>query len=1014
MFKRLLLVFCFFFTGLTSVFAQNNDSSALDSLANVLSPKRILLLYSKERSNERIREFSSGFSSYLSNNKIYSGIINLYLDPNGERSDEEKLGVLNRSRNTVFAQNKIDLIIATDSEAYEFLNTADSLEPFGIPIMCVYLEKQGFEPKSNISRIVTTIPIEENIRLGLDLFPNTKDILFIFDDSKYGEIEEAYTREVADMFQGKVNMTYLTSRGMAFSEFMNKIGSFPLNSFIILSTWQLDSQGNYRAFKNFFPFMSRLNNIPVFGIQNLSLGTGILGGYVVSSWDQGYKAAETSQKVLSTPGYIINDTLRDYRLSFDFNLVKRWNIPKENLPEGAQIINKPPSLYEDFKTEFQFLMAFIVLLLTSLLVFTVYHIRYRNLNQELHKSTRESAQRQILLKNTLSVMNEGVVTFDPDLNIIDANKAAVDMSEHISIPSGKKFREMFYTTTQNDENSIESLLKQSLETKCDVGLKDFTRIDYKERESKFISGNISPIIENGIVSQLVLVMRDVTEFNKKQRYLSLALDSAKSFIWFYNAVTKQFSISENFENIFGPKRSGFSSHFQFLEIVHPDDKKRLSVAFENMLAQKIKRITVEYRLSVDGEENWQWWERRGIIYSDDGNSNDIRFFYGMDINIDSLKRRESDILEAKLKAEESDRLKSAFLSNMSHEIRTPLNGIVGFAALLSDAGYSDEERKEFTRIINTNSKILMTLIGDILDLSRIESDSMIFEFSEFDICQQIKEAIEINRLSLAAGVELISDLPNNSLIVNADPQRNAQLLNNLINNAIKFTARGKIVVGYKENDTLIEVFVKDTGKGIKEELQTKIFDRFYKGDEFISGTGLGLPICKAIAQKFGGEIRLESKPGAGTTFFYTLTKASGAGVISKTIEDLPVAENGDTKPTVLVAEDLDSNFLLIEIILSKKYSVIRANNGKEAISLYLEHKPDLIFMDIKMPVMDGLEATRELRKFSTSIPIIALTANAFESDQIEAKEAGCNEVITKPVKSSLLILVAEKYLKSKR
>ena len=1013
MFKRLFLVFCFLSACFSSAFAQTNDSSVSDSLVNITAPKRILLLYSKERSNERVREFSSGFSSYHSNNKIYSGIINNHLDADGQRSREEKLAILNQSRGTIFARNKIDLIFATDSEAYEILSEADSLEPFGIPIICVYLENKDFKPKPNVSRIVTTIPIEENIRLGLELFPKTKDILFIFDDSDYGANEEIFARKAAKKFEGIVNMTYLSKKGITYPEFMNRITSFPLNSFIILSTWLVDSKGNYRSSGNFFPFISRINNIPVFGIQNLSLGSGIIGGYSISSWDQGYKAAEISQKILSNPGFVVNDTLRDFKLLFDFNQLKRWNIPSEDLPKNAKFINKPPSFFEDFKTEVQFLMAFIVLLFTSLLVFSVYHFRYRMLNQELLKSNRESAQRQNLLKNTLSVMNEGVITFDHNLNIIDANKTAVDLSEHISIPSGRKFKEMFYTFGQNDENSIESLLKQSLETKSTVALKDFTRIDYNERESKFISGDISPIIENGIVTQLVLVMRDVTEFNKKQRYLSLALESAKSFIWFYNAVTKQFSISENFENIFGSKRNRFSSHLQFLEIVHPDDRKRLSVAFENMLAQKIKRITVEYRLSVNGDDNWQWWERRGIIYSDAGSPNDIRFFYGMDINIDSLKLRENDILEAKLRAEESDRLKSAFLSNMSHEIRTPLNGIVGFAALLSDTGYSDEERKEFTRIINTNSKILMTLIGDILDLSRIESDSMIFEFSTFDICQQIREAIEINRLSLAEGVELVSDLPNDSLTVTADPQRNTQLLNNLINNAIKFTTKGKIVVGYKDNDTYIEVFVKDTGKGIKEELHAKIFDRFYKADEHIFGTGLGLSICKAIAQKFGGEIRLESKPGVGSTFFYTIPKAINSNVNSEAKEELPVAESGETKKTVLVAEDLDSNFMLIEIILSKKYSVIRANNGQEAISLYLEQKPDLIFMDIKMPIMDGLEATRELRKISTSIPIIALTANAFESDQIEAKEAGCNEVITKPVKSSLLILVAEKYLKPK-
>ncbi|MBP1671993.1 MAG: Autoinducer 2 sensor kinase/phosphatase luxQ, partial [Bacteroidetes bacterium] len=449
-----------------------------------------------------------------------------------------------------------------------------------------------------------------------------------------------------------------------------------------------------------------------------------------------------------------------------------------------------------------------------------------------------------------------------------------------------------------------------------------------------------------------------------------------------------------------------------LEIVHPDDRKKLVVAFENMRNQKTKSVTVEYRLSVNRDDKWQWWERRGIIYSDVNKPDDFRFLYGMDINIDSLKRRETDLLNAKLKAEESDRLKSAFLSNMSHEIRTPLNGIVGFASLLTDPDYSESEKTEFANIINTNSKILMALISDILDLSRIESNSMSFEFSKFDLSQQINETIDSYKLSLPEGIELTSDVPEEPLLIFADSIRNRQILNNLINNAIKFTPNGKITVGYKETEKGVEIFVKDTGKGIKEDQQSKIFERFYKADEFTTGTGLGLSICKAIVHKFSGEIWVESKNEKGATFHYTIPKDS---CYTENEEDqaeaLSLPETGEVKKTILVAEDLDSNYLLIEIILSKRYKVIRAKDGKEAISLFNEQNPDLILMDIKMPVMDGLEATKEIRNISGKIPIIALTANAFESDQIEAKTAGCNEVLTKPVKSSLLYLVIEKYLK---
>ncbi|MCE5321045.1 MAG: ATP-binding protein [Bacteroidales bacterium] len=1012
MLKRIFLVICFLTSVLLSAYAQENAFPGKDTSIATIAPKKILMVYSKERTNDRIREFAAGFASYHSNNRIFSGIINLHLNPNGDRTKEEMFDEMVLATKTTFVKNKIDLIIATDSEAYEMLYSADSLISDDIPVACIYLENKDNVLPAKFSRIVTTMSFEENIKLGLQFFPAAKDILFIFDDSQYGEKEALLAKKISLKYAGLINFSFLSTKGISYQDFIKRINSSPLNSFIILSTWQMDTQGNYRIYGNFFPFLSRIERIPVLGVQNLSLGTGILGGYVTSSWDQGYKAAGISQKLLNNPKQIISDTIRDVYLKLDFNQMKRWRISKDNLPKNAEIINKPPSLYDDYKTEVQLFMAFILLLFTSLMVFAVYHFRYRMLNKELIKVTRESIQRKDLLNSTLSVMNEAVISFDPNMLILEANKAALGLSEHITNLTGRKFHEIFSTSHSGEECSIEKLLKESLETKKTIRIPDFTRIDYKERESKFISGDISPVLENGNVIHLVMVIRDVTDFFKKQRYLTLALESAKSFIWFFNSVTKQFVISENYENVFGSLGESFSSHSKFLEIVHPDDRKKLVVAFDNMRNQKTKSVTVEYRLSVNRDDKWQWWERRGIIYSDVNKPDDFRFLYGMDINIDSLKKRETDLLDAKLKAEESDRLKSAFLSNMSHEIRTPLNGIVGFASLLTDPDYSESEKTEFANIINTNSKILMALISDILDLSRIESNSMSFEFSKFDLSQQINETIDSYKLSLPEGIELTSDVPKEPLLIFADSIRNRQILNNLINNAIKFTPKGKITVGYKETEKGVEIFVKDTGKGIKEDQQSKIFERFYKADEFTTGTGLGLSICKAIVQKFAGEIWVESKNEKGASFHYTIPKDSCYAENEEDLaEALLSAETGEVKKTILVAEDLDSNYLLIEIILSKRYNVIRAKDGKEAISLFTEQNPDLILMDIKMPVMDGLEATKEIRNISGKVPIIALTANAFESDQIEAKTAGCNEVLTKPVKSSLLYLVIEKYLK---
>lgn len=1012
-------------------FAQNSaEISVADSVSE---GKRILIVYTKERSNERLREITSGFSSYHSGKKTQTRISSLYLNSNGTRDREQMLDAFNIAWRS-YRMTGFDLILATDIDALDLIKSVDGSQGGGMPpVLCIKLAGAGGELRPDVSYISTTIPIKENFDLGMKLFPRTSNILFIHDDSVYGEREAAFAKKIAEKDGSSVRIEYLSTAGLDFPKFLKKINSMPLNSFAVLSSWRTDTLGNYTLNNTTYPFLSRIENIPVFGIQNLLLGTGVIGGYTVSSWDQGYKMAEKAQWIIENPGKVIRDTLHDYKLVFDFSKLRQWNISSEKLPKGAAMLNKPPSLYDDYRTEVQFFLAFILLLLTSFMVFAVYHFRYRMLNKELMRLTRENIRRKDLLNNTLSVMKEGVISFSPDFTIIDANQAAQELSEYKRGLIGKKFHEVFNTSQSGDNESIRSLISLAVEKKESLRIPENTRIDYRERESRFIAGNITPVLESsGNVSQIVLVMRDVTDLIKQKKYLQLALESAKSFIWFYNTNTRHFVIVENYENIFGTSANRFLTLKSFLEIVHPDDRDKLSLSYEKLKFQKTTSFTVEYRLSINNDGKWEWWERRGIVYSTDTTTgNDAKFLYGMDINIDALKKRENEFLEAKLKAEESDRLKSSFLSNMSHEIRTPLNGIVGFANLISDPSYSPEEKAEFSAIINSNSQTLMTLISDILDISRIESNSMKFEFTSFDLGNQIDEVADLNRLNLKKKINITTIKPDEKREVFADPVRNRQVLGNLVSNAVKFTDEGEITIGYKFGEDSVEIFVSDTGKGIPEKSIDKIFSRFYKTDEYAKGTGLGLPICKAIVEKFGGKIWVEAEEGKGSTFRYTIpydikTRENSQEDSSEMYHEnsavlAPMASqangedavNNERRGKVLIAEDLDSNFKLVDLILSKRYDTIRALNGTEALKLKSEFRPDIILMDIKMPVMDGLTATREIRKMSDDIPIIALTANAFESDHFEAIEAGCNEVLTKPVKSALMLSVIEKYLKRK-
>lgn len=379
---------------------------------------------------------------------------------------------------------------------------------------------------------------------------------------------------------------------------------------------------------------------------------------------------------------------------------------------------------------------------------------------------------------------------------------------------------------------------------------------------------------------------------------------------------------------------------------------------------------------------------------------------GISWDITNFQNIEQELIKARIKAEQSDRLKTAFLANMSHEIRTPLNAIVGFSKLLPSAE-NEEEEKLYSDIINQNSDILLQLINDILDLSKIEAGTLEYVKRPMNVGEACRNILAVHKERVKEGVTLLLD-NEQDLIIEEDQNRLSQIITNFITNAIKFTYGGEIHLGFKVEPERLYFYVKDTGIGIEPEKVDHIFDRFVKLNSFAQGTGLGLAICRMIVEKIGGEIGVTSELGKGSTFYFTIPFK---GESNKCV-GLPHAAESEYKSyavkrmqqlkKILVAEDVDSNFILLKNMIGGNYVLLWAKDGYEAVEMYKRDQPDLILMDIKMPRMDGLEATRIIRSYSNEIPIIALTAYAFEADRERALEAGCNDFVTKPVSEEML------------
>lgn len=456
-----------------------------------------------------------------------------------------------------------------------------------------------------------------------------------------------------------------------------------------------------------------------------------------------------------------------------------------------------------------------------------------------------------------------------------------------------------------------------------------------------------------------------------------------------------------------------------IEFVHPVYREMVQARIRESLASNTPLKSIEeVFVSFEGDSVSVLVTALPFLY--DGALSMLTVF----TDISSMKKFENELIKAKEKAEESDRLKSAFLANMSHEIRTPMNGILGFAGLLKQPQLSGAQQKEYIDIIEKSGARMLSIINDIIDIAKIESGQIRILVSETNITEQLTYLYDFftpeaqkKGLSLA----LSNNLNPNDTLIYTDKEKLYAILANLIKNAIKFTDSGSIEFGCNKKGPFVEFFVKDTGIGIAPGRHQAIFERFVQADiadtRAFQGAGLGLAITKAFVEKLGGEIWLESAPQMGSTFYFSIPIRNVNNPTPKLSQPPMESSTSDNirKFKALIAEDDFASDMLITQMLSKNnVDIIHVRNGLDAVEK-CKSNPDLdiIIMDIKMPVLNGYEATKKIREFNKSVIIIAQTAFALSGDREKAIQAGCNDYLSKPINYEEFKNLLRKYLKTK-
>lgn len=767
-----------------------------------------------------------------------------------------------------------DLVITSNDEALYTLLTYGGTFAAEVPIVFTGVQFPNYallKEFSNVTGLVTPVAYDEMLNAITHIFPDRKQLIVLSEETSLGRWGVKTFKKEWEGFVAGHDGYSVKEFNLTFDLLTDILDEIQLSknvsqSVIVVPYWGL-----------YMPSIAKVSKVPTFSINASALMQGGFGVVAPDAYETARKAAKMASQILQgeEPASLEIRKSKN-QITYDYKQLQFFHVDRDRIPKNGVIINEP--YMEKYGVWFALLYALIIGLLITMVMRLVVANR-RESRRRMHAQTKLLIQERLVAQrnefdNVFHSIRDMVVTYDKDLRIHFINNVLLKELElpvktaHASRPYEGQLTGSICVFMHNGENILPVLLKRVVNEGVSITIPENTFLQVTHSKKYFpISGEFVPLWANGKQIGVVLSFRNVSDEALQRHYYNLAVVESLIYPWQYNRELDKFTFPIEYM-----KRLGFGDETimgwdKVNKIIHPDDLETIHYLFDMVISGKMQNARSNFR-QRNASGRYEWWEVRMSAIR--GLTEDVPYgVVGVCQSIQQYKTTEEELVSARDKALQADKLKSVFLANMSHEIRTPLNAIVGFSELLKDIHlFSEEEVKQFVDTINKNCELLLALISDILDLSRVEAGTMDFHFSSYFLPIIMQEVYESQRLNMPDGVELIKQIPDDSeKTIITDSVRLKQVLNNLINNAAKFTTSGSITFGYTEDEPGYTIFfVEDTGIGMSAEETEKIFQRFYKADKFTQGAGLGLSITQTILGRFNGAIAVESEEGKGTRF----------------------------------------------------------------------------------------------------------------------------------------------------